>query len=74
MRGRSSISSCRLELYLERESVGGGPKPNRGTMTAFWVSGAEAVRRASWRTNTTAPAATLLHLSSSRSLGGVVEF
>ena len=57
----------------ERKSVGEGANRNRGITSAFCASGAEAVRRASSRTNATAADAALLQLSSPLTLGDVVE-
>ena len=73
MRGRSSSSSRRPDSKPERRSVGEGANRNRGTTRAFCASGAAAVRRASSRTNATAPTTALLQLSSALTLGDVVE-
>jgi hypothetical protein len=73
MRGRSSSGSRGPDSKAGRKSVGEGANRNRGTTWAFCAWGAAPVRRASSRTNATAPTTTLLQLSSARTLGDVVE-
>ena len=73
MKGGASSSSRRPASKPRRRLVGEGASRNRGRTRAFCGSGAAAVRRASSRTNPTAPTTTLLQLSSALTLGDVVE-
>ena len=73
MRGRSSSGSRHPDSKPGRKSVKDGGNLNRGTASASCASGTAALRRASSRTNVTAPTTTVLQVSLALTLGDVVE-